>query len=72
MLILVKTKDGIEKAINIANAEFEASPNPQDASTVNLIIRKDNGEVVESTISEESYSNLINALRSENKLIPLS
>jgi len=72
MLVLVKTKDGVEKAINITNAEFEATRNTQDASLFDLKIFKENGEIIETTITEESYTSLIEALQRESKMISLT
>jgi hypothetical protein len=71
MLVLIKTKDGVEKAINLENAEFEAKQNPNDASSIDLVINKKNGETIEATISEEAYRNLIDSLQGERKLLVL-
>jgi len=72
MLVLVKTKDGVEKAINITNAEFEATRNSQDASLLDLRIVKENGQVTETTITEDSYRMLIDVLQRNSKMISLS
>ena len=71
MLILVKTKNGVDKAINISNVEFEAAPDQTDASKVNLFIQTPNGERIEASIGEEQYRMMIDRLSKENKLIAL-
>jgi isocitrate/isopropylmalate dehydrogenase len=71
MLILVKTRDGFDKAINISNAEFTATKDEQNAANVNLIITRENGEIIESSMPEEKYQNLLRTLEDSRKLLVL-
>jgi len=71
MLVLIKTKEGFDRAVNISNVEFEARTNPEDANSMILTIRKPNGETIEGAIPEEKYRQMLEILERENKLIVL-
>jgi len=71
MLILVKTKDGFDKAINLSDVEFETSKDPTDESRVNMSIRTRNGEIVEASIPEEKYQNMLRVLEDNQKIMVL-
>ena len=71
MLILIKTKDGFDKAIKINNVEFEAKKDPANASLVNVTFFKDNGEPIEASMDENKYEEMINELSNNRELIRL-
>jgi len=69
MLVLLKTEDGRDKAVNLDNAEFEVQPSETDASMMHFKIFKNNELVIESMIREETYHNILETLQGQNKII---
>ena len=69
MLVLLKTEDGRDRAVNLDNAEFEVHPSETDASMMYFKVIKNNEVVVESMIKEEIYFNILETLQRQNKII---
>jgi len=71
MLVLVKTKEGFDKAVNLENAEFEAHKDPNDETRVNLTIKKSDNEVIEASLTEEQYQELLRRMEEMGKIFVL-
>jgi len=69
MLVLLKTEDGRDKAVNLDNAEFEVQPSETDASMMHFKVFRNNELTIESMISEEVYHNILETLQRQNKII---
>jgi len=72
MLVLITDVNGFERALNLDRIdEFAAKQDEQDAQKYHVTFTKNNGEVIEATIAEDSYRNMLNILQENKKLVLL-